>query len=226
MVTRLTGCGAAPASTRGDALLGAGLTIGAALVVAAIMLIGGNEVSETIGLVMFPGVLAVGSLSMRFVGLDNFRHLLDSHTFWDSMGNTLVFAAVSQVIVVVLAKVLAMALIKEFRGKWLALYFYPRDDTPGCTAQACRFRDETRAFDELGAVVCGVSVDSSESHANFAREQQLAFPLLSDKGGVTAARYGSLWNLGLLKFAKRNTDRKSTRLNSSHSSVSRMPSSA
>jgi len=95
--------------------------------------------------------------------------------------------------------------LAEFRGKWLVLYFYPRDDTPGCTAQACRFRDETRAFEELGAVVCGVSVDSSESHADFAREQQLAFPLLSDKGGFTAARYGSLWNLGLLKFAKRNT---------------------
>jgi len=95
--------------------------------------------------------------------------------------------------------------LTEFRGKWLVLYFYPRDDTPGCTVQAGRFRDEASAFEALGAVVCGVSVDSSESHADFAQDQQLAFPLLSDKGGVTAARYGSLWNLGLLKFAKRNT---------------------
>lgn len=93
----------------------------------------------------------------------------------------------------------------EFRGKWLVLYFYPRDDTPGCTQQACRFRDDSSSLEALGAVVCGVSVDSSESHADFAREQQLAFPLLSDKGGNTAARYGSLWNLGFLKFAKRNT---------------------
>ena len=93
----------------------------------------------------------------------------------------------------------------EFRGKWLVLYFYPRDDTPGCTQQACRFRDDSSGLEALGAVVCGVSVDSSESHADFARAHQLPFTLLADRSGVTAARYGSLWNLGLLKFAKRNT---------------------
>ena len=95
--------------------------------------------------------------------------------------------------------------LSEFRGKWLVLYFYPRDDTPGCTAQACRFRDDSSGFEALGAVVCGVSVDNSESHADFARAHQLPFTLLADRGGLTAARYGSLWDLGLVKFAKRNT---------------------
>ena len=95
--------------------------------------------------------------------------------------------------------------IAEFRGKWLVLYFYPRDDTPGCTQQACQFRDGENQFAALGAVVCGVSVDDSDSHAEFARSHDLPFTLLADRGGTTAARYGSLWNLGLMKFAKRNT---------------------
>lgn len=95
--------------------------------------------------------------------------------------------------------------LSEFCGKWLVLYFYPRDDTPGCTRQACGFRDESSTFEALGAVVCGVSVDSSDSHAEFVRAHQLPFTLLVDRGGLIAARYGSLWDLGLVKFAKRNT---------------------
>lgn len=95
--------------------------------------------------------------------------------------------------------------IAEFRGGWLVLYFYPRDDTPGCTEQACAFRDEGSRFAELGAVVCGVSVDDSESHAGFANVHGLPFALLADAGGATAARYGSLWNFGPVKLAKRNT---------------------
>jgi peroxiredoxin Q/BCP len=95
--------------------------------------------------------------------------------------------------------------LSEFRGKWLVLYFYPRDDTPGCTAQACCFRDDSSAFEALNAVVCGVSVDDSESHASFAGAHKLPFTLLADRGGKTAARYGSLWNFGLVKLAKRNT---------------------
>lgn len=95
--------------------------------------------------------------------------------------------------------------LSEFRGKWLVLYFYPRDDTPGCTTQACQFRDDSERLDALGAAVCGVSVDNSESHAGFARTHKLPFTLLADRGGRTAARYGSLWNLGLVKLAKRNT---------------------
>jgi len=95
--------------------------------------------------------------------------------------------------------------ISEFRGKWLVLYFYPRDDTPGCTEQACAFRDELGRLNELHAAVCGVSVDDSESHAGFARTHGLPFTLLADAGGAVAARYGSLWNFRFIKIAKRNT---------------------
>jgi len=99
----------------------------------------------------------------------------------------------------------AMRTSGEFRGKWLVLYFYPRDDTPGCTEQAVRYRDAMREFEAAGGAVCGVSVDDSDSHAAFARKFNLPFALLADRKGETAARYGSLRDLGLMKFAKRNT---------------------
>jgi peroxiredoxin Q/BCP len=95
--------------------------------------------------------------------------------------------------------------LSEFRGKWLVLYFYPKDDTPGCTRQACTFRDDRQKLAALGAEVVGVSVDDVESHLDFAKEYRLPFPLLADAGGVVAARYGSLRDLGLVKFARRNT---------------------
>jgi peroxiredoxin Q/BCP len=95
--------------------------------------------------------------------------------------------------------------LAEFRGKWLALYFYPRDDTPGCTKQACAFRDDWNKLAALGAQVVGVSVNDVESHLDFAKEHSLPFPLLADAGGAVAARYGSLRDLGLIKFARRNT---------------------
>ena len=93
----------------------------------------------------------------------------------------------------------------DFLGKWLVLYFYPRDDTPGCAEQAARFRDAMRELEALGAVVCGISVDDAASHAAFARKYDLPFALLADRSGDTARRYGSLINLGLVKFARRNT---------------------
>jgi thioredoxin-dependent peroxiredoxin len=99
----------------------------------------------------------------------------------------------------------AMRSNPEFRGKWLVLYFYPRDDTPGCTEQAARYRDAMRELEAVGAAVCGVSVDGAESHAAFARKYNLPFALLADRGGEIAARYGSLRDFGFLKFAKRNT---------------------
>jgi peroxiredoxin Q/BCP len=95
--------------------------------------------------------------------------------------------------------------LSEFRGKWLVLYFYPRDDTPGCTEQAASYRDAMRELEGLGANVCGVSVDDSASHAAFARKYNLPFALLADRKGEVAARYGSLRNFGVVKFAKRNT---------------------
>ena len=95
--------------------------------------------------------------------------------------------------------------LAEFRGKWLVLYFYPRDDTPGCTRQACAFRDDRQNLAALGAEVVGVSVDDVESHLDFAKEHRLPFPLLADAGGAVAARYGSIRNFGLIKLARRNT---------------------
>jgi peroxiredoxin Q/BCP len=95
--------------------------------------------------------------------------------------------------------------LEEFRGKWLALYFYPKDDTPGCTEQACKFRDDLAQLTALGAQVVGVSVDTSASHSEFAKKYSLPFPLLADEKGEVAERYASLMNLGVMKLARRNT---------------------
>ena len=93
----------------------------------------------------------------------------------------------------------------DYAGRWLVLYFYPKDNTPGCTQEACRFRDDIGVLGDLNAAVVGVSVDDAGSHADFARKYRLPFPLLSDPGGRTAAAYDSLLNLGLLRFARRHT---------------------
>ena len=82
--------------------------------------------------------------------------------------------------------------LADFRGKWLALYFYVKDDTPGCTEQACKFRDDIGELKDLGAGVVGVSVDNTDSHANFAKKYNLPFTLLADSRGEIASRYGSL----------------------------------
>ncbi len=95
--------------------------------------------------------------------------------------------------------------LQEYRGKWLVLYFYPKDDTPGCTQEACSFRDDLSQITALGAQVVGVSVDDTNSHAEFAKKYHLPFPLLADKSTETAARYGALMDLWLIKFAHRYT---------------------
>ena len=95
--------------------------------------------------------------------------------------------------------------LSDYAGQWLVLYFYPKDDTPGCTKEACSFRDDLFQLEKLGAKVVGVSVDDSESHAEFARKYSLPFPLLSDKDGEVAKRYGALLDLGLIMKAKRYT---------------------
>jgi len=95
--------------------------------------------------------------------------------------------------------------LAEFRNQWLVLYFYPKDDTPGCTEQACAFRDDWHKLADLGAEVVGVSVDDVASHGAFAKKFSLPFPLLADASGEVAGRYGSIYGLGPLKFAKRNT---------------------
>lgn len=93
----------------------------------------------------------------------------------------------------------------DFRGKWLVLYFYPRDDTPGCTKQACAFRDDMHQLTAFGAEIIGVSVDTTASHAEFAKKYNLPFSLLADDKGEVARRYGSIRDLGFVKFARRNT---------------------
>ena len=98
-----------------------------------------------------------------------------------------------------------MHTLEDYRGKWLVLYFYPKDDTPGCTQEACAFRDDLSKISQLGAAVVGVSVDDTVSHAEFAKKYHLPFPLLADKSTETAQRYGALMNLYLIKFARRYT---------------------
>jgi peroxiredoxin Q/BCP len=95
--------------------------------------------------------------------------------------------------------------LADWRGKWLVLYFYPKNDTPGCTTEACNFRDDWLILQELGAAVVGLSVDTSASHAAFAQKYKLPFPLLADAQGEVAARYGALSDWWLYKFAKRQT---------------------
>ena len=95
--------------------------------------------------------------------------------------------------------------LHEYAGKWLVLYFYPKDDTPGCTQEACAFRDDLHQLTELGAQVVGISVDDSNSHAEFAQKYHLPFPLLADKSAEVAERYGVLMNLFLFKVARRYT---------------------
>ena len=95
--------------------------------------------------------------------------------------------------------------LKEYSGKWLVLYFYPKDDTPGCTKEACSFRDDLHKLVALDAQVVGISVDDSSSHAEFAKKYSLPFPLLADKKAEVAERYGAMTNLVFTKIAKRYT---------------------
>lgn len=95
--------------------------------------------------------------------------------------------------------------LADWRGQWLVLYFFPRDNTPGCTAEAVSFRDASPEFAALKAQVVGVSLDDGASHRAFAEQHRLPFPLLVDTGGAVASRYGALLNLGIIKVAKRHT---------------------
>ncbi len=81
--------------------------------------------------------------------------------------------------------------LKEFRGKWAILYFYPEDDTPGCTTEACGFRDVSEKLTGLNAVVLGISPDSTGSHDKFARKFSLPFTLLADPTKDTLRAYGA-----------------------------------
>ncbi len=87
--------------------------------------------------------------------------------------------------------------LQDLQEKWVVLYFYPRDNTPGCTKEACGFRDAYSEYQNSDVVVLGVSTDDAKSHTKFATKYELPFPLLVDEGGAIASEYGSY---GLKKF--------------------------
>lgn len=95
--------------------------------------------------------------------------------------------------------------LADYRGHWVVLYFYPKDDTPGCTTEACNFRDDLPALRALNVQILGVSLDDTRSHAQFAEKYRLPFPLLADSEGDVTRAYGALWSIGPLRFSKRHT---------------------
>jgi thioredoxin-dependent peroxiredoxin len=88
--------------------------------------------------------------------------------------------------------------LSSLRGQWVVVYFYPKDDTPGCTAESCAFRDSHEDFTDVGATVIGISSDSVESHKAFAAKHQLPFTLLADTNGAVRKAWGVPRTLGLL----------------------------
>lgn len=84
----------------------------------------------------------------------------------------------------------AMHALNDYKGKWAVLYFYPKDMTPGCTVEACNFRDNLARVKRAGAAVLGVSADSVKRHAKFAQAEELNFPLLADEEKATLNAYG------------------------------------
>jgi peroxiredoxin Q/BCP len=95
--------------------------------------------------------------------------------------------------------------LQDYRGAWLAVYFYPKDDTPGCTTEACNFRDNIYAFQAIGAQVVGISVDDVDSHKAFSSKYKLPFTLLADVGGEVSRAYGVLRDFKLAKIASRQS---------------------
>ena len=103
--------------------------------------------------------------------------------------------------------------LSDYKGKWILLYFYPKDDTPGCTIEACSLRDNFRQLEKLGVQILGVSKDSVKSHEKFAKKYNLNFPILSDESTETIKSYDA-W--GVKKFMGREfegTLRKSFLIN-------------
>jgi thioredoxin-dependent peroxiredoxin len=95
--------------------------------------------------------------------------------------------------------------LHDFRGKWVVLYFYPKDGTHGCTIEAHNFERDIAKYEAANAVIVGVSVDNADSHKDFCAKQGLTFKLLADTDKKVSAEYGSLMNLVAVKVSKRNT---------------------
>lgn len=93
--------------------------------------------------------------------------------------------------------------LSDYRGKSVVLYFYPKDDTPGCTTEACHFRDDYSAYESVGVVILGVSPDSVKSHAKFKAKYSLPFTILADEDHAVCELYG-VW--GRKKFMGREYD--------------------
>ena len=97
------------------------------------------------------------------------------------------------------------AALKDFHGKWVVLYFYPKDFTGGCTLEAHNFQTDLAKYQALNAVILGVSVDTAESHKSFCAKEGLAFKLLSDTDTSVSDAYGSLMEYNGMKLSARNT---------------------
>lgn len=95
--------------------------------------------------------------------------------------------------------------LEDYRDQWVVLYFYPKDETPGCTTEACEFRDNIFAFKAINAQILGVSFDDVESHQRFAENHGLPFPLLADTEGIAAEAYGVKTKKRGMTVAKRQT---------------------
>jgi thioredoxin-dependent peroxiredoxin len=97
------------------------------------------------------------------------------------------------------------ASLKDYRGKWVVLYFYPKDFTSGCTLQAHNFQRDLEKYKALNAVILGVSVDTADSHKSFCAKEGLAFKLLSDTDAKVSDAYGSVMDYNGMKLSARNT---------------------
>ena len=95
--------------------------------------------------------------------------------------------------------------LRDFKGKWVVLYFYPKDMTQGCTIEAHNFQRDLPQYDKKNAVILGVSVDSVDSHVQFCTKESLSFRLLSDESHEVVTKYGSLTKFGTAVVAARNT---------------------
>jgi thioredoxin-dependent peroxiredoxin len=95
--------------------------------------------------------------------------------------------------------------LKDYRGKWIVLYFYPKDFTSCCTLEAHNFQQDQAKYDKVGAVIIGVSVDTSDSHKSFCTKEGLTFKLLSDTDATVSNEYGSVMEYNGAKLSARNT---------------------
>ena len=95
--------------------------------------------------------------------------------------------------------------LSDFKGKWVVLYFYPKDFTSGCTLEAHNFQRDIAKYEQIGAVILGVSVDTAESHKDFCAKEGLSFKLLSDPDAKVSTDYGSIMDYQGKKYSARNT---------------------